>query len=151
MRELEEAPLCSACLTHRAVRDYSRGRIAVLAREAVVQFEQFDAPGTFGDDYKHRTLWDEYCHDLQEGPHNDLLEAAFAEVIDPVVQAIVGSIAEPEAILLTIGARWHLDEDHEVDGDVVSVPDLIRRNLQDAIKTLAILRDMSEFDPWSEH
>jgi hypothetical protein len=67
-----------------------------------------------------------------------------------VAQAIVGSIAEPEAILLTIGARWHLDEDQEANVDGIAAPDLMRRNLEDAVQTLAMSRDMSEFDPLAE-
>jgi hypothetical protein len=146
----EEAPYCLACPTHNAIRNYSKTRFAALAREAAAQLEQFGALGTFGDDHKHRTLWDEYCYKVQEGPHNNLLEAAFAAIVEPVAQAIVGFVTESEATLLTIGARWHLDEDQEANVVVVAVPDLMRRNLEDAIQTLAMSRDMSGFDPLAE-
>jgi hypothetical protein len=90
-----------------------------------------------------------YCHEVQEGPHGPL-EHAFDATVGPIVQAIVESLADCEAVLLTIGARWHLDEDQATGGDVVATPDLIRRNLEDAILTLAMSRDMSEFDPSAE-
>ena len=149
MSEQGEAPYCSGCPTHKAIRNYSTARFGVLARDASVQLGQMEATGIFGDDYKHRTLWDEYCHEIQQGPHSPL-EYAFDATVGPILQATVESIAHSEAVLLTIGARWHLDEDHEADGDGLATPDLIRRNLEDAIKALAMSRDMSEFDPLAE-
>jgi hypothetical protein len=149
VKEQEETPYCSACPTHKAIRNYSKTRFSALARDASIQLEQIEASGIFGDDYKHVTLWDEYCHEVQEGPHGPL-EPAFDATVGPIVQAIVESIADCEAVLLTIGARWHLGEDQEADGDVVAKPDQIRRNLEGAIETLAISRDMSDFDPRSE-
>jgi hypothetical protein len=146
----EGAPYCLACPTHKAIRNYSKASFAALAREAAGELQRIGAVGTFGDDHKHRTLWDEYCHEIQEGPHNNLLEAAFAAVVEPVAQAIVESLGESEAVLLTIGARWHLDEDQEANVDVIATPDQMRRNLEDAIQTLAMSRDMSEVDPVSE-
>jgi hypothetical protein len=60
VKELEEAPYCLGCPTHRAVRNYSKARFGALARDASAQLEQIEATSIFGDDYKHRTLWDEY-------------------------------------------------------------------------------------------
>lgn len=126
MRDREEAPYCLDCPTHKAIRNYSKTRFSALARDASAQLEQFEATGIFGDDYKHRTLWDEYCHEIQEGPHGPL-KFAFDTTVVPIVQAIVEAIDNPEAILLTIGARWHLDEDQGTDREVVATPDQIRR------------------------
>jgi hypothetical protein len=145
----EEAPYCLACPTHKAIRNYSKTRFDALARDASAQLEQIEAAGIFGDDSKHRTLWDEYCHEIQEGPHGPL-KCAFDTAVVPIVQAIVEAIDNPEAILLTIGARWHLDEDQGTDREVIATPDQIRRNLEDAIETLAMSRDMSQFDPLAE-
>jgi hypothetical protein len=147
--EQEEAPHCLGCSTHKAIRNYSNTRFGALARDASVQLEQVEATGIFGDDYKHRTLWDEYCHEIREGPHGPL-KFAFETTVVPIVQAIVEAIDNPEAILLTIGARWHLDEDQGTDREVVATPDQIRRNLEDAIEMLAMSRDMSEFEPLAE-
>jgi hypothetical protein len=149
VREQEEAPYCLDCPTHKAVRNYSKARFATLARGAMVELEQIEATGIFGDDYKHRTVWDEYCHEIQAGPHGPL-KFAFDTTVVPTVQAIVEAIDNPEAILLTIGARWHLDEDQGTDREFVATPDQIRRNLEDAIETLAMSRDMSEFEPLAE-
>jgi hypothetical protein len=140
---------CWSCPTNKAIRIYSKTRFTALAREVAVQLGQIEATGIFGDDFKYRTLWDEYCHEIQEGPHGPL-KFAFDTTVVPIVQGIVEAIDNPEAILLTIGARWHLDEDQGTDGEVVATPDQIRRNLEDAIETLAMSRDMSEFEPLAE-
>ena len=149
MKAQEEAPNCLTCPTHKAIRNYSKTRFTALAREVAVQLEQIEATGIFGDDYRHRTLWDEYCHEIQEGPHGPL-KFAFDTTVIPIVQALVEALDNSEAALLTIGARWHLDEDQGTDREVVATPDQLRRNLEDAIQTLAISRDMSEFDPSAE-
>ena len=144
-----DASDCWRCPTHKAIRHYSAQRYSELAHEVVVQLDQIGATSIFGDDYKHRTFWDELCHEMHEGPHS-VLEWAFEVTLDPIIHAIVERIEDSEAVLLTIGARWHLDEDHEADGDGLATPDLIRHNLEDAIKALAMSRDMSEFDPLAE-
>jgi hypothetical protein len=98
----------------------------------------------YGDDYRHKTLWDEYCHEVQEGPY-DLLDDAWDKTLGPVLRAIVGAIPRHEAALLTIGAIWDLDEDYETAPGVM--PDLIQRNLQQMVSKMAGTRDMSRFDP----
>jgi hypothetical protein len=145
MKEQEEAPQCADCLTHKAIRNYSNARFGSLARDASAELERFVATGMFGHQDRFRTWWDEYCHAVQERPHGTS-EIAFATTVGPVVLAIVRAIGNSEAVLLTIGARGHFDENREVDQDVVAAPDLIQRNLEDAIETLAMFRDMSEFD-----
>jgi hypothetical protein len=144
-----DASDCWSCPTHKAIRHYSTQRCSQLAHEVVVQLEQLDATSIFGDDYKHRTFWDEFCHEMQEGPHS-ALESAFEDTIDLILHAIVERIESSEATLLTIGAMWNLEEDQELGADIGSAPYLIRRNLEQAVKTLAMARHMSEFDPLAE-
>jgi hypothetical protein len=140
---------CWSCPTHKAIRQYSTKRYSDLAQEAVVQLEQIGATSIFGDDYKHRTFWDEFCHEMQEGPHS-ALEWAFEATLDPLIHAIVEGIENSEATLLTIGAMWDLGEDQEMGADIGRTPYLIQRNLEQAVKSLAMTRDMSEFDPLAE-
>jgi hypothetical protein len=90
-------------------------------------------------------LWDEYCHEVQNGPH-ELLEGAWDATVDSVVDMIVEAVPCPKAALLSIGAVWDLDENHEEPINSV-YPDLIRRNLRRVVAQIAINRDMSNFDP----
>jgi hypothetical protein len=140
---------CWSCPTHKAIRHYSAQRYSSLAHEVVVQLEQIGATSIFGDDYKHRTFWDELCHEVHEGPHS-ALEWAFEATLDPFIHDIVERIENSEATLLTIGAMWGLQEDEEMGADIGRAPHLIRRNLEQAVKSLAMARDMSKFDPLAE-
>ena len=135
---------CWSCPTHNAILEFANERYSALTRKVVVQLQRIKANGVYGDDYRHKTLWDEYCHEVQEGPY-DLLDDAWDKTLGPVLGAIVGAIPRHEAALLTIGAIWDLDEDYETAPGVM--PDLIQRNLQQMVSKLAGTRDMSRFDP----
>jgi hypothetical protein len=52
----------------RGILNFSLDRFAALARKAVHQMQRIDASGIFGDDYRHKTLWNEFCHVIQTGP-----------------------------------------------------------------------------------
>jgi len=147
----EEAPYRLGCPTHKVIRNYSKTRFGELAHAASTLLEQIQATNISGDDFQHRSLWDEFCRDVQNGERASG-QIAFDASVHSILNSIVETIGNAEAVLLTIGARWHLGEEQDEAGDIVAVPDLIRRNLYDAIETLAILRDMSEFEsdkgPW---
>jgi hypothetical protein len=130
--------------THKAVLLFSETRYAALARKVVFQLQRFEATGIYG--YSHRTLWDEYCHERQNGPHDDELEGAWKATIDPFLNAVVDKVPHHEAVLLTISAIWNLDEEVETNA-VVSAPDLICRNLEQEVAKIAMARDISHFGP----
>jgi hypothetical protein len=121
-----------------------QGYNAALTRRAVHQLQRIKPSGVYGDDYRHKTLWDEYCHEVQEGPY-DLLDDAWDRTLRPVLRTIVDAIPRHEAALLTIGAIWELDEGDEPALGIF--PDLIQRNLQQMLSKIAGARDMSRFDP----
>lgn len=135
---------CWSCPTHNAILEFANERYSALARRAVFQLQRIKASGVYGDDYRHKTLWDEYCHEVQEGPY-DLLDNAWDRTLTPALSAIVDAIPRYEAALLTIGAIWDLDEEYESAPGIM--PDLIRRNLEQMVSKLAGARDMSRFDP----
>jgi hypothetical protein len=122
-----------------------RERYAALVRKVIFRLQRIEASGIFGNDYQHRTLWDEYCHENQNGPH-DVLGYAWEATLGPILQYIIETVPHHEAVLLSIGAKWNLDEDignHAVDSD----PDLIRRHLKQETIRAAMARDLSRFDP----
>lgn len=135
---------CWSCPTHNAILEFANERYSALTRRAVFQLQRIKASGVYGDDYRHKTLWDEYCHEVQEGPY-DLLDNAWDRTLTPALSAIVDAIPRYEAALLTIGAIWDLDEEYESAPGIM--PDLIRRNLEQMVSKLAGARDMSRFDP----
>ncbi len=135
---------CWSCPTHDAILEFANERYSALTRKVVFHLQRIKASGVYGDDYRHKSLWDEYCHEVQEGPY-DLLDNAWDRTLTPALSAIVDAIPRYEAALLTIGAIWDLDEEYELAP--VIMPDLIRRNLEQMVSKLAGARDMSRFDP----
>jgi hypothetical protein len=97
MKEREEAPYGLDYPAYKAIRNYSKTRFTALAHKAVAQFEQIGAVRAYGLRHRHRTLWDEYCHYIQEESQNNSLGAAFAVTGGPIAQGIVGSIEKSDA------------------------------------------------------
>jgi len=118
-----------------------------LARKVAFKLQRIGATGVYGDDYRHKTLWDEYCHEIQEGPY-ELLETAW-ETVESIFNSIVEAVPPEEAVLLTIGAMWDLDEYEDVSSvqRPTIYPDLIRHRLRQAVSELAGARNMARFDP----
>ena len=54
--------------THDAVREFARAELLALTRRAIHRLKRTKASGVYGEDYRHRSLWKEYWHEVQEGP-----------------------------------------------------------------------------------
>jgi hypothetical protein len=105
------------------------------------------ASGIYGDDYGYKSLWDEYCHEVQEGPV-DLLDDAWNLTLDNVMDDVIERIPHQVAVLLSIFAAWDLDEDDEV-AIVGSVwPEGLKRVLQTRLAERAGQRDLDHLGPW---
>lgn len=96
--------------TQDAVRDFGRAELRSLTRRAIHRLQRLEPSRVFGDDYRFKSLWDEYCHEMQDGPH-ELLANAWDHVISKTVNHLVESIPRETAVLLTILAADPLDED----------------------------------------
>jgi integrase len=59
---------CLSCPVRDAVLDFATQSYEALVRKAIVRLQWIKATGIYGDDYGHKTLWDEYCHEVQFGP-----------------------------------------------------------------------------------
>jgi hypothetical protein len=122
---------------------FSEERYAALVRKVMFQLQRAVATGIYGDNYEYNSLWDEFCHEMQNGPH-EWPEGAWKATIDPFIQVVVDAVPRHEAVLLTIGAIWNLDEDIEVDADA-PFPAVICRNLEQEVVKAARARDISRF------
>ena len=117
-----------------AVRDYARGEVRSLTRRAIYRLQRIGASGVYGGDYRFKSLWDEYCHEVQDGPY-DLVEDAWEDVLSRTVQAIIESIPRKTAVLLTILAVYESDDKN--DGELVGsvwqegIARLLREQLAD--------------------
>jgi hypothetical protein len=56
---------CWKCPRGKAIRRFGEKKINELADRAIADLRKINAVGTYGDDYRHKTLWDEYCHEYR--------------------------------------------------------------------------------------
>lgn len=113
-----------------------------LARKVAHRMQRIPASGIFGDDHRHRTLWDEYCHEVQNRPH-DLLEAAWEITLDAIVTAVVDDLPPHIAAVLTIDANL----DYEPKGNIAMIwRDGLLRALTASVDELAAARSLHRFE-----
>lgn len=116
---------------HRAVLDFASDRYSGLARQMVNRLQRINASGNF-EEYRHKTLWDEYCHEVQNG-HHDFLEDAWQHTLIEIADHIIDRIPIKEAALLTIAA----DGFEFKFGHFAASHDIIRHHLLRAVGALA--------------
>ena len=126
----------------RAISAYANNRYAALARRTIHALSQFRALGTFEID-AYNSIWDEYCHEVQHGPHDDLLDDAWDSLIDPVLMAIIEALPRTECVLLTLGANTIVGDrqDERHLGDWVCHEN-IRQAVARELRGVAINRDL---------
>ena len=112
---------------------FSETRIQALARKVIYAMQRMPASGVFGDDYRFKSVWDEYCREVREGPH-PMLEVAFDQTVDPMIAWQVDQLDPAERQLLEIAVA----ESPEERGDIAVA---VRKSLQG----IAIDRDLSKF------
>jgi hypothetical protein len=146
-RETVDLTNCWSCPTHRAVRRFADAEFDAIAQNVVEQIQGIGATGVYGDDYRHESLWDEYCHEIQEGPLGPL-DHAWDWTVTPFLVEALANIPQEIAVLLTIGAGFRLEEDDgKQSGDLAVNPDFMQRYLGRVVAEMAAARDMSRFDP----
>lgn len=130
----------------RAVVRFCSDRNNALARKIIARLQRIKATRIYGDDYPYRTLWDEYCHEKQHGPIDEL-EQKWRLTIAPIIQQVVEELPESEGVLLTIAAAVDFDGDDSIATSGAVYFDHIRRTVISALDRIAMDRDMSRFDP----
>ena len=118
----------------KAAWRFTDTRIRALARKAIHAMQRMPASGIFGDDYPFKSVWDEYCREVQEGSH-PTLEAAFDQTVDPMIAWHIDQLDHSERQLLEIAFA----EGAEEWGDIATA---VRKSLQG----IAIDRDLSKFE-----
>ena len=134
-------------VTHSAVLDFGTMEFEALVRKAVHCMQRISASGIFGDDYLYKSLWDEYCHEVQEGPH-DHLEWAFEQTLDPLLDGIVEKLPRHIAALLSIAAVWDLDEEDSANIVGAVWLDGIKTVLLSGLSEKAGHRNLHRLGPW---
>ncbi len=133
--------------THKAVRVYARIELKGLARRVIYRLQRIDASGIYGDDYAYKSLWDERCHEVQEGPH-DQLDDAWTEVLCPILDDVIDSLPHHVAVLLSVFAACELNQEHNPDLIGSFWSDGVQRVLQAEVDRIAINRRLDHLGPW---
>lgn len=112
------------------------------ARRLVHRLQRISASGIYGGDYRYRSLWDEFCHEQQNGPYFD--EDVWDETLEGLLQAEVERLTPGEfeiAWLASMPEVEDLKTASRVQADV-------RLALRAALETLASTRDLERFEVW---
>jgi hypothetical protein len=131
----------------RAVWRYGWERFTALARKVIYRLQRVDASGIYGDEYRHKTLWDEFCHEVQEGPH-DQLDSAWHMTLRPFLEAAITPLSANEKMVLFFAT----DEADGLDEDMGEpfVTDALIAEVMKELARLAGERNLNQFDPTME-
>jgi len=129
--------------TGAPIRAFARVRVEALARKAIYRLRRMPASGIYGDAWRFKTVWDEFCHEIQTGPREQL-DWAWQDTIGTITDDLVGRLSGEEGALLTIAAMWEYDE-APVDRDLNFTPDLVARLVSDEVNARASSRDIGRF------
>jgi hypothetical protein len=83
----------------RVVDRFADWRADQLAASVIHRLQRMPVTGIFGDDFAYRTVWDEYCHECQFGPH-DMLDLAWDATVNPLIAAVLEKVPSEEMALL---------------------------------------------------
>jgi hypothetical protein len=139
--------------THASVLAYARVEFDAVGRKVIHRLQRIAASGIYGDDYNYKTLWDEYCHEVQDGP-TELLTSVWDATLLPLLDGVVERIPRQIAVLLSIAAGCELDEGNmelildEGDNEWIGVcwPDGIREVVLSRVREEAGWRNLYRFD-----
>ena len=127
--------------THAAVRRYASIELDSLARRAIHALQRLPASGIFGG-YRFKSVWDEYCHEVQHGP-TPTLEWAWDQTIRPMISYPFSRLPAHIALLISVGADYELTQ---FDDMVVCIqPDVVFEAVKDRLVSKAINRKMDRF------
>jgi len=90
---------------------------------------RFPASGIYRDEFKHKTLWEEYRHEQDNGPSEPLVVMGWNETLKPYFDEVLKSFRADTAILLSIYSVWELEGPLEICGSIW--PDGIKEVLEE--------------------
>lgn len=112
------------------------------ARRLVHRLQRISASAIYDGDYRYRSLWDEFCHEQQNGPYFD--EAVWDETLEGLLQAEVERLTPGEFEIVWLASVPEVE-------DLKTAPRVqadVRRELRAALGALASTRDLERFEVW---
>jgi hypothetical protein len=123
--------------THRSVRAFAHVQFNDYARKIRYRMQRFPASGIYGCNLQHKTLWDEFCYEKQNGETDDL-RPAWEQTLGPYLDEVIKSIPTETAVLLSIFSCWELEGALELCGSVW--PDGMKEVLEKSLVDEAMRR-----------
>jgi hypothetical protein len=114
------------------------------ARRIVHRLQRISASGIYGDDYSFRSLWDEFCHGQQNGPHFD--QDVWDDTLEALLQAEVERLTRGEFEVVWLASLpdvADLKTASRVQADVLS-------EIQSALHGVAATRNLARFEVWND-
>lgn len=112
------------------------------ARRLVHRLQRISASGIYGKDYRYRSVWDEFCHEQQNGPYFD--EDVWDEALEGLLQAEVERLTPGEFEIVWLASVPEVE-------DLKTAPRVqadIRRELRAALEAFGSTRDLERFEVW---
>ena len=121
--------------TFRALTRFAEHGHRSLAKAVRYNMRRQPPSFIYGEDFRPRHLWDEYCFEVLEGP-TPQLEWSWEHAIQPHFTHRIEQLPSEIAVLLTIAAQWDGD-DLEIQDGTVRSDELISRGIWGALQELA--------------
>lgn len=116
----------------KAISRFCLAEEQALARRFAHRLRRMKAAGVYDDACGHRTIWDEFCFEVQEGPTQMLAQAWDALIYPAALDVVKKCPRNVQAIL-----SWNLESmEHEGPEDTVNEEALIEATIA-AAKELA--------------
>ncbi len=110
------------------------------ARRLARRLQRISASGIYGADYHYRSLWDEFCHEQQNGPYFE--EGTWNETLSGLIQTEVERLTPGEFEVVWLASVPDVE-------DLKSAPRIqsdVLRELRAALEVLASTRNLERFE-----
>ncbi|MBW9070622.1 hypothetical protein [Agrobacterium pusense] len=111
------------------------------ARRLVHRLQRISVSGIYGEVYRYRSLWDEFCHEQQNGPYFD---DVWDETLEGLLQAEVERLTPGEFEIVWLASVPEVE-------DLKTAPRVqadVRQELRTVLEALASTRDLERFEVW---
>ncbi len=135
-----------------ALLEFGEMRFSQLARKVVYRFRRMPATAIYGS-WEYRSLWDQYCYDLQFGPHEDVDIAAgyldfppsWERAFGPVLERLVSEVPVSEKKILLFATERYAVAFDEEKSDFYVDDDAIILEIKTRLAEAASDRDLSKY------
>ncbi|WP_079210629.1 hypothetical protein [Brucella pituitosa] len=112
------------------------------ARRLVYRLQRISASGIYGGDYRYQSLWDEFCHEQQNGPYFD--EDVWDETLEGLLQAEMERLTPGEFEIVWLASLPKVEDLRNAPRSQADV----RRELRSALESLCLTRNLERFEVW---